>query len=208
MKGLYAIVDYELLTDRIYEVTQQIITAGVKIIQFRAKKLTDKELINHALTLRKLAQNITFIINDRIDITLIVEADGVHLGQNDMPIALARRLLKDKIIGISTHNLEEVIKADKSGADYIAIGPIHQTTTKENAITPIGSKIIQKIKKIVSIPVIAVGGINEDNIEEVIKAGADGIAIASGLFKEKEVILTTERLLKKVTCDLDRHRKV
>lgn len=198
MKGLYAIVDYELLRDRIYEGTQQIITAGVKIIQFRAKNLTDKELVNHALKLRNLTQNITFIINDRIDIVLMVEADGVHLGQDDIPIVLARKLLKDKIIGISTHNLEQAIKASKEEIDYLAIGPIYQTTTKKKAISPIGTEIIQEIKKIVSIPVIAIGGINEKNIDEVIKAGADGIAIASGLVKEKDVDLNTQRLLKKV----------
>lgn len=198
MKGLYAIVDYELLRDRIYEGTQQIITAGVKIIQFRAKNLTDKELVNHALKLRNLTQNITFIINDRIDIALMVEADGVHLGQDDIPIVLARKLLKDKIIGISTHNLEQAIKSNKEEIDYLAIGPIYQTTTKRKAISPIGIEIIQEIKKIVSIPVIAIGGINEKNIDEVIKAGADGVAIASGLVKEKDVGLNTQRLLAKL----------
>ncbi len=181
LKGLYAIIDYDLLRDRIYEVTQQIITAGVKIIQFRAKNLTDKELVTHALKLRHLAQDITFIINDRPDIALVVEADGVHLGQDDLPVSLARRLLKDKIIGISTHNLEQAIAASKEEIDYLAIGPIYQTTTKKNALPPIGPKIIQEIKKITNIPVFAIGGINEENLEEVIKAGADGVAVASAL---------------------------
>ncbi|MEW6097086.1 MAG: thiamine phosphate synthase [bacterium] len=198
MKGLYAIVDYELFTDRIYEFTQQIITAGVKIIQFRAKHLKDKEFVYHALNLRNLAHNITFIINDRIDISLIVESDGVHLGQDDIPIASARKLLKDKIIGISTHNLEQAIQASKTQIDYLAIGPIYQTPTKKNTTTPLGTEIIQKIKKLISIPVIAIGGINEDNIDEVIKAGADGVAIASGLLKGKDIISTTQRLLKKL----------
>ncbi|MEW6609174.1 MAG: thiamine phosphate synthase [bacterium] len=184
MKGLYAIVDYELFGEKMDEVTQQIIAAGVKIIQFRAKHLTDREFINHALKLRKLTQGITFIINDRVDITLAVEADGVHLGQDDMPISLARPLLKNKIIGLSTHNFEQAIKATKEKIDYLAIGPIYQTTTKKNAIKPIGPEIIQKIKQITSIPVVAIGGINEGNIEEVIKAGADVIAIASGLLNK------------------------
>jgi len=198
LKGLYAIVDYELLTDKIYEFTNQIITAGVKIIQFRAKNIKDEKFVNLAIKLRNLAQNITFIINDRVDIALIAEADGVHLGQNDIPIAFARKLLKDKIIGISTHNLNQAIQASKEEIDYLAIGPIYHTYTKKNAITPVGYEIIPKIKKLISIPVIAIGGINEDNIDEVIKSGADGVAIASGLLKEKDISFTIQRLLKKM----------
>lgn len=170
--------------------TQEIITAGVEIIQFRAKGLTDKEFVNYALKLRHLAQNITFIINDRVDIALVVEADSVHLGQDDMPVSLARKLLKEKIIGLSTHNLEQAIAASKEEIDYLAIGPIYQTTTKRNVLPPLGSEIIKEIKKIISLPIIAIGGINEDNIEEVIDA--DGVAIASALLKEK----SAERLLK------------
>lgn len=198
MKELYVIIDYELLRDRIYEVTQEIITAGVKIIQFRAKNLTDKELVTYALKLRLIAQKITFIINDRIDIALIVEADGVHLGQDDIPVSLARKLLKEKIIGLSTHSLEEAIQASKEEIDYLAIGPIYHTYTKKNAKTSLGPEIIPKIKKITSTPIIAIGGINEGNIHEIIKAGADGVAIASGLLKQKDIILTTQKLLSKL----------
>jgi thiamine-phosphate pyrophosphorylase len=193
---LYPIIDYGLLKDRIYDVTEQLISYGVGIIQFRAKNLTDKEFVNYALKLRQLTQNITFIINDRIDIALIVEADGVHLGQDDIPIPLARKLLKDKIIGLSTHNLAQAIQAGKEEIDYLAIGPIYQTTTKKKATTPIGVEIIQKIKEKVSIPVIAIGGINEDNIEEVIKAGTDAVAIASGLFKGKNLTLNMQIFMK------------
>jgi len=198
LKELYVIIDYELLRDRIYEVTQEIITAGVKIIQFRAKNLTDKELVTYALKLRLIAQKITFIINDRIDIALIVEADGVHLGQDDIPVSLARKLLKEKIIGLSTHSLEEAIQASKEEIDYLAIGPIYHTYTKKNAKTSLGPEIIPKIKKITSTPIIAIGGINEGNIHEIIKAGADGVAIASGLLKQKDIILTTQKLLSKL----------
>jgi len=193
---LYPIIDYGLLKDRIYDVTEQLISYGVGIIQFRAKNLTDKEFVNYALKLRQLTQNITFIINDRIDIALIVEADGVHLGQDDIPIPLARKLLEDKIIGLSTHNLAQAIQAGKEEIDYLAIGPIYQTTTKKKATTPIGVEIIQKIKEKVSIPVIAIGGINEDNIEEVIKAGTDAVAIASGLFKGKNLTLNMQIFMK------------
>lgn len=195
---LYPIIDYALLKDRVYEVVEQLISCGIKIIQFRAKEITDKEFVNYALKLRNLAQNITFIINDRVDIALIVDVDGVHLGQNDIPPNLARKLLKDKIIGLSTHSLEEAICASKEEIDYLAIGPIYQTTTKKKVTAPIGVEIIQKIKKRVSIPVIAIGGINEENIEEVIKAGADGIAIASGLFKGDNLVLCTQKLLTKL----------
>lgn len=184
MRRLYGIVDYELMKDTLYEVTQQMMALGVKIIQFRAKGLSDKEFVTHALKLRHLTQDITFIINDRLDIALIVEADGVHFGQDDIPVSLARKLLKDKIIGLSTHNLAQAIQANNEEIDYLAIGPIYQTTTKKDALPPIGSEIIQEIKKIISKPVIAIGGINEENIDEVIKAGADGVAIASGLGKD------------------------
>jgi thiamine-phosphate pyrophosphorylase len=137
-----------------------------------------------ALELRKIAERFgaCLIINDYADIAAAVDADGVHLGQEDLPLAEAKKILGNRIIGISTHNLEEALDAEKGGADYIGFGSIFPTTTKDNASVQ-GLDALKKIKKTVKIPVIAIGGIKADNVVHVLKTGCDGIAVSSGLIE-------------------------
>lgn len=165
------------------KIAARAITAGIGIIQLREKNMTKKDLYKEAAALRlmTLKSGVTFIINDCVDIALAVNADGVHLGQEDLPIAEARKVLgKNKIIGISTHSLKQAIDAERAGADYIGFGPIFRTATKD-AGKPKGSKSLIEIKKHIKIPVVAIGGITTKNVSEVLENGADAVAVASAI---------------------------
>lgn len=156
--------------------------AGIRWVQYRDKYESRKNIYSTALRLRELTRQFSacLIINDHADIALAVEADGVHLGQDDLPLKEARKLLPDKIIGISTHNKEEAVEAEKGGADYIGFGPIFPTTTKD-AGAPKGPDTVIGIKNAVGLPIIAIGGINAGNAASVFNAGAYGIAVSSGI---------------------------
>lgn len=176
-----------LITDSKRDVIEDVkiaIDNGIKIIQFRDKVNNKETILETAKQLRKLTKesNTILIINDHIDIAKEVDADGVHLGQDDTPIEEARNLLNNKIIGISCHSLEQVIKAQENGADYIGIGPIFKTQTKD--YQEIGSNTITKVKNSIKIPFIAIGGIDKDNIDEVLNAGASRVAIISALLNQ------------------------
>lgn len=180
---LYLITDRTTSSLNLTEITQKAVSAGIKTIQLREKNMTKKELYKEALSIRKfiLKHRAAFIINDYVDIALAVNADGVHLGQEDMPIKEARKLLgENKIIGISTHSMKQALDAQRAGADYIGFGPIFKTTTKD-AGKPKGIKSLIEIKKHIKIPVVAIGGITIDNVSEVFKSGADAAAVASGI---------------------------
>jgi len=156
---------------------------GVKVIQYRNKNTPTKELYHEAHKLRQICKHydVKFIVNDRIDIALAVDADGVHLGQDDMPYPVARKLLgKKKIIGISTHSVKEARLAEFSNVDYIGVGAIFSTTTK-NDVTPHGIQLIEDIKNVVNIPIVAIGGINMNNFESVISAGASALCSISDI---------------------------
>jgi thiamine-phosphate pyrophosphorylase len=161
-----------------------ILEAGIRWIQYREKNKTKKEIFFYALKLREITWhfNACFIVNDYADIALAVDADGVHLGQDDLPLKEARRIMGDKIIGISTHNLQEAIDAEKGGADYIGFGSIFPTTTKDDASVQ-GLDALRKVTASVNIPVIAIGGINTDNVRSVFDAGCDGVAVSSGFLR-------------------------
>lgn len=180
---IYLITDSAISRLSHVEVVRQAIKAGIGTMQLREKDLSKKDLFNIALTLRKMTQknNVLFIVNDYIDIALAVDADGVHLGQEDMPIEEARKIMgTNKLIGISTHSLRQAVEAQNSGADYIGFGPIFHTATKD-AGKPKGIDAITKIKKNIKIPVVAIGGITWENAYEVLNAGADSVAVASGI---------------------------
>lgn len=164
------------------EAVLTILKSGIRWIQYRGKGKTKKEMFNKASRLREITKNFNacFIINDYADIALAVDADGVHLGQKDLPLKEARNILGNKIIGISTHNLNEAIDAEKDGADYIGFGSIFPTTTKDDAVVQ-GLDALRNVKGSVNIPVIAIGGINTDNVRYVFDAGCDGVAVSSGL---------------------------
>jgi thiamine-phosphate pyrophosphorylase len=195
---LYAIIDKKLIGGRSeLEVASKLIKGGATAIQLRDKYSSTRWLIKVGLELRKLTKKkkVTFIINDRLDIALAINADGVHLGQEDIPLKFARKLAAKKIIGISTHSLVEAKKAEKEGADYLALGPIFRTSSKLTGL-PIGTKMIRRIKESVRIPLVAIGGINITNIESVMAKGPEGVALASGLLKSRDIKKTTLKIAK------------
>src|SRR3990167_5802657 len=155
---------------------------GIKTVQLREKGLPTHELYSFACELRKLTSDFkaNFIINDRVDIALAVEADGVHLGWQSLPFGIVRKLLGfEKLIGVSTHNRQEALQAQDNGADYITFGPVFDTPSKAGLLKPVGVEEIQKLKNELDLPIVGVGGINGKNVESVLKGGADGIAVIS-----------------------------
>ncbi|MFH1269757.1 MAG: thiamine phosphate synthase [Candidatus Omnitrophota bacterium] len=180
MKGYYFITDSALSRSGNAADVRSALRAGVRVVQYREKDKTTSQMYEEALALRKICKRAVFLVNDRVDIALSVKADGVHLGREDLPYAIARKLLgKNKIIGLTVHTLKEAIEAQRLGADYIGVSPIFATATKPNAGEPAGPELIAKIRKRISIPIIAIGGINLLNAAQVIRAGADGLCAIS-----------------------------
>ncbi|MDP2753638.1 MAG: thiamine phosphate synthase [Nitrospirota bacterium] len=181
--GLCFITDRKACKLSCEEMTLKVLRAGVKWVQYRDKEKSRREFYEEAIRLRKLTKdfNAVLIVNDYADIALAVDADGVHLGQDDLPIEEARKIMgSNKIIGISTHSLEQAKEAEKGGADYIGFGPIFRTTTKDAGI-PKGTDMLKEIKRQVHIPVVAIGGINIENIRSVLDTGVDAVAVASAI---------------------------
>lgn len=188
--GLYVITDEEIAKRTHEEIASEAIKGGADTIQLRDKKNSIEKIYREAKKIRSLIpkDKILFIVDDRVDIALASDADGVHLGKDDLPINVAREILgKDKIIGISCDSVQETIKAEKAGADYVSLGPIFPTMTKKDIPSPLGIKVIKEVKKAVSIPIVAIGGINEKNIKEVLKAGADSIAMISAILEYNKI---------------------
>ena len=159
---------------------------GIKTVQLREKGLATHELYSLACELRKITSDFkaNFIVNDRVDIALAVEADGVHLGWQSLPFPVVRRLVgSERLIGVSTHNRQEALQAQEYGADYITFGPIFDTPSKAGLLKPTGVEEIKKLKNEIVLPIVAVGGINEKNVEAVLDGGADGIAVISSIMQ-------------------------
>ena len=175
--------------------------AGVTIIQLRAKKSKTREFLEMALQASDILSQlkIPFIINDRIDIALSCEADGVHLGQEDLPLPYARKILgREKIIGISVNTLKEAMEAESGGADYIGAGPIFCTSSKEELRPILGPEGLRFIRQKVKIPILAIGGITADTAREALSAGADGIAVISAIMGAENILDATKSLLSKM----------
>ena len=185
----YFITDSDLSKNGIFSDVDNAIKAGCKIIQYREKNKITKDMIKEGNQLREICKGrAIFLIDDRIDIALAVDADGVHLGQEDMPYHSAKKILgKDKIIGLTVHNLEEALVAERLGIDYIGLAPIFKTGTKEDARDPIGIKMIEIVREKVRIPIVAVGGIKKENINNVIEAGADSIVSIYAILKADNI---------------------
>ena len=182
---IYLITDRTLSGLSHYLIVRQAITAGIRTIQLREKQMSKKELFKEALLMRALTlkQKTIFIMNDYIDIALAADADGVHLGQEDMPVEEARKILgRKKIIGISTHSLKQAISAEDAGADYIGFGPVFPTSTKDAGL-PKGLTALKEIRKHIKIPIVAIGGIKPENVSSVLEAGADAVAVMSAILK-------------------------
>lgn len=196
---LYAILDAALSGNRSpIEILREFLDAGVTLVQLRAKELSPAEFFVLAKEARALTRDAgaTFIVNDRADIALSVGADGVHLGQEDLPLAAARKLLgREKIIGISTHDLAQAREAETGGADYIGFGPIFGTATKATGYAPRGLEMLREVRAAVKIPIVAIGGIKESNVAEVWEAGADAAAIISDLMGAEDVGKKAKQIL-------------
>jgi len=170
-------------------VLDAVLDAGVRLIQFREKDLTDNELYEQAKAFRERTRphGALLIIDDRVDIALAVEADGVHLGEFDLPIAEARRLAPDLIVGASSHNLDEALAAQDAGASYVNIGPIFATETKTVATGPLGPAMLDQIVPHLRIPFTTMGGIKAHNIREVLQRGARHVAVVTAVTAAPDV---------------------
>ncbi len=180
--GICFVTDQRNKSESASNITSMVLQSGITCVQYREKERTRRAIYEEALELRTLTNryNSTLIINDYADIARAVDADGVHLGQDDLSLDKARSIMKDRIVGISTHNLAQAKEAEAGGADYIGFGPVFHTTTKD-AGKPVGVQNLKVIKQSVTIPVIAIGGINPDNLKSVIDAGADAVAVATAI---------------------------
>lgn len=188
IKGFYFITDSALSRKGNISDVKNALKAGVKIVQYREKYASTREMYAQALILRKICRKATFIVNDRVDIALAVGADGVHLGSQDMPYRQARKLLGvRKIIGLTVHSLKEARQAQNFGVDYIGVSPIFSTKTKADAGRPKGIGLIRLIKKEISLPIVAIGGIDLSRAKKVIDSGADALVAISAVVKSSDV---------------------
>lgn len=193
--GLYFITDRRLSKKNPVEDARSAVKAGVKIVQYREKEAPTKQMVKECMEINAICKrgNAIFLVNDGSDVALAVGADGVHLGQEDMPYEHARKILgSEKLIGLSAHSAEEALKNQQLGADYTSIGPIYHTATKKDAKASIGLEPIKELrnkqlKDKLKIPFIAIGGINESNIDDVLKAGAKNIAMISAIAAKEDV---------------------
>jgi thiamine-phosphate pyrophosphorylase len=191
LSGLYVILDPSIRRDRpLAEVMTAAAAGGVKIFQYRNKCETMKEAYAEAVLLRKVADRLgaVFVVNDRCDLALAVEADGVHLGQGDLPYADARRLMgTTRLIGLSTHNAEQVKEAERLKPDYIGFGPIFRPASKQDHDSVVGLDGLRAIRPLTSLPIFGIGGITLDQAGAVIQAGADGVAGISAVVNAPDV---------------------
>jgi len=200
--SLYLVTDRQLAKKPIEVVVEEAIKGGVDCVQLREKNVDTRKFVEiaHAIKYITDRHNVPLIINDRIDVALAVQAYGVHLGQDDMPLEVARKLVPHSmIIGISVSTVNEAIEAEKGGADYIGAGSVFPTSTKDDISGIIGLEGLQEIKKAVSIPVIAIGGIQIHNAEQVIQHGADGIAVVSAIVSSENPYQAS-KTLKAIIC--------
>jgi thiamine-phosphate pyrophosphorylase len=186
-------IDYSLylVTDRglarglsTLEIVSAAVYGGATVVQLREKDCSTRDFIEQGLAIKEFLkdQGVPLIINDRVDVAQAVRADGVHLGQTDMPLEVAKKILGDSmIIGISAESLQDAIEAEKGGADYLGVSPIYATPTKTDTAPPLGLEGLRQIRKAVRLPLVGIGGLNRENAAEVIRNGADGVAVVSAI---------------------------
>ena len=199
LQGLYLVLDREVAGERsLAEITRCALDGGCRLFQYREKQLPKNEMYRIATELRAITaqDGATFIVNDFSDVALAVQADGVHLGQDDFPLAEARNILgPDQLIGISTHSIEQAIEAEKGGADYIGVGPMYQTNTKKTGLAPLGPDEVGNICAHISIPSFGIGGINFTHIQELQTTGLSGVAVLSAILQAYEIEATVRRFM-------------
>jgi thiamine-phosphate pyrophosphorylase len=183
--SLYLVTDRGLARGRsTLEIVTAAVNGGATVVQLREKACSTLEFLQQALSIKALlkTRHIPLIINDRVDVAQAVAADGVHLGQTDMPLEMAKAILGDTmIIGISAESLADAIAAEKGGADYLGVSPIYATPTKTDTASALGLEGLREIRRAVRLPLVGIGGLNRDNAAEVIRNGADGVAVVSAI---------------------------
>ncbi len=216
---LYVLISSNIVTKPVQETARLVIEGGADAIQLREKTMADSDFISLAGEIRNITNKrkgnrpparagrlggtapTLLIINDRVNVAKEVNADGVHLGQYDMCISEARDIIgNDKIIGISTHNVEQARQAQKEGADYVAVGPIYPTETKDYE-PPVGPGLIQEVAKEINIPFVAIGAITLDKLDEVLKAGATSVAVCSAIISSEDIFSSTKLFKNKLTLE-------
>lgn len=206
---LYLVTDRDLLNGRDFlKSLEQGILGGVSVVQLREKSASSLEFYNLAVEVKKLTDryDIPLIINDRVDIALAVDADGVHIGQSDLPANIVRKIIgQSKILGVSTANLDEAKKAIEDGADYIGVGALFPTITKTNT-RKVDLDQLKHIKANINIPIVGIGGINESNIKSVIETGIDGVALVSAILSKDNIKEAAEKLYNEIYM-LKNHRR-
>jgi thiamine-phosphate pyrophosphorylase len=200
---LYIITDQDLSDGKSHlQVAEEAIKGGADVIQLRDKSANSGELYRAALQIRDLTRElgIPFIVNDRLDIALAVEADGLHLGQEDLPAKVARKILgPTRILGVSAGSMAEAQQAEADGADYLGVGPVYEArSTKGDAGEPRGLSLISEIRQKCQTPLIAIGGINLENLKDVFQAGAHGVAVISAIVASSDIRLATSSFKKTI----------
>ncbi len=189
--SLYLVTDRGILKGRdLLQAVEAAIKGGVTMIQLREKSISSLDFYNIALKVKEVAKvyNVPFIINDRLDIALAVDADGLHIGQDDLPLQEARKLLgKSKLLGYSVTTAAEARFGEENGADYLGAGPVFPTGSKDDAALPIGVCLLKEIKDSVSLPVVGIGGISLDNVSVIRQAGIDGISVISAILGRNDI---------------------
>lgn len=198
--GLYGITAEKFSAGRTnIQVVEQMIKGGIKIIQYREKRPSKnyETILEECRQIRALtrAAGVTFIVNDYVDVALLVEADGVHVGQGDLPVAEVRRLLgMDKIVGLSTHSPKQAEDAVRAGADYIGVGPIFATTTKDDVCDPVGFSYLDWVVENISLPFVAIGGIKQHNIDQLARRGVKTICLVTEIVGAPDIVARVQEL--------------
>lgn len=198
MMVLYAVTDRRWNSKTLYEQVEKALCGGVTCVQLREKDMNEIDFLNEAIQINKLCKmyNVPFLVNDNINIAMRCGADGIHVGQEDMPVKEVRSLVgENMIIGVSVHNVDEAIKAVEDGADYIGIGAIFDTSTKHDAKN-ISLSIVSEVCKAVDVPVVAIGGLNKYNIKKLKGTGINGVALVSAIFASEDIEKSCKELYK------------
>jgi thiamine-phosphate pyrophosphorylase len=186
---LYVILDAALLTIPETECARQLVDAGVRLLQYRNKTASSRELLESSkrLSVELMPRGITFVVNDRADVAVLASASGIHVGQEDLGVEEAREVVgQDRLVGVSTHNRAQFEQAVASSADYIAVGPIFSTSTKLNPDPVVGTALIRQVRPLTDKPIVAIGGITLENATEVVRAGADSVAVISDILRARK----------------------
>ena len=195
--SIYLVTDQNLMsTTTLYEAVEKAIVGGCSVVQLREKELSSLDFYNVASKLRELTNryNIPLIINDRVDIALAVKADGVHIGQSDMPAMIVREIIGDKMeLGVSVRTVDEALQAVADGADCLGVGAMQSTATKADAML-VTIEELQNIRKAVDVPIVVIGGIGKDNAASFKAAGVDGLAVVSAIISQEDIVTATQEL--------------